>query len=121
MHKSQQQVGGCEWFLYYICKKCARSMVDQSTNLNYQTCDKRNVTHKGYVSKTKGSATLTMPHATTLTSPQEQQEAEIKRGREEQRIANQMRREQMRREAEHAHEQTSAQALLKPERKEGRK
>ena len=51
-------------------------------------------------------------------SPQEQQEEEIKRGREEQRNANQIRREQMRKEAEQAHEQKSPQALRRPESKE---
>jgi hypothetical protein len=93
-------------------------MVDLSTSLNYQTRDKRNVIYKASVSKTKGSATLTMSYATRLICPQEQQEEEIKRGREEQRNANQMRREQMRKEAEQAHEQKSSQALRKPESKE---
>jgi hypothetical protein len=90
-------------------------MANLSTNFNYQTRDKRNVILQA---KTKRSATLTMSYATRLISPQEQQEKEIKRGREEQRNANQMRREQMRKEAEQAHEQKSPQALRKPESKE---
>jgi hypothetical protein len=93
----------------------ARSTVDLFTSLNYQTRDKRNGICKA---TTKGSATLTVSYATRLTSPQEQQEEEIKRGREEQRNANQMRREQMRKEAEQAHEQKSSQALRKCESKE---
>ena len=97
------------------------STVDLFASLSYQTRDKRNVIYTACVSKTKGSATFTMSHAIRLTFPQEQQEEEIKRGREEQRNANQMRREQMRKEAEQAHEQTSSQALHKPESKEGPK
>ncbi len=52
-----------------------------------------------------------------LISPQEQREEETKRGREEQRNANEMRRERMRKEAEHAHQQASSQALRRPESK----
>jgi hypothetical protein len=58
-------------------------MVDLFTSLNYQARDKRNVIYMACVSKTKGSATLTMSYATRLTSLQEQQEEEIKRGCEE--------------------------------------
>ena len=60
-----------------------------------------------------------MSYAASLICPQEQQKEEIKSGREEQRNANQMRRERMRREAEHAHEQKSSQALREPESKKG--
>jgi hypothetical protein len=99
-------------------RNCALSTADLFTSLNYQTRDKRNVMYKACVSKTKGSATLATSYATRLISPQEQQEEEIKKGREEQRNANQIRREQMRKEAEQAHEQKSSQALRKPESKE---
>jgi hypothetical protein len=60
-----------------------------------------------------------MSYVTRLIFPQEQQEEDIKRGHEEQRKANQMRREQMRKEAEHAYEQKSSQALREPESKKG--
>ena len=112
---------GCEQFLDYKCKKCAQSTVDLFTSLNYQTRRKRNATCKTCFSKSKTSAMLTMSYTTKLISPQEQQKEEIKRGREEQRHANQMRREQMRNEAEDAHEQKSSQALRKPGSREGPK
>jgi hypothetical protein len=100
VHKPQQLIWAVSSSSTIYARNCARSTVDQFTSLNYQTRGKRNATYKACVSKTKGSATLTMSYATRLTSPQEQQEEEIKRGREEQRNANQMRREQMRKEAE---------------------
>ncbi|MCJ1385909.1 hypothetical protein MMC17_009033, partial [Xylographa soralifera] len=43
------------------------------------------------------------------------QEEEIKRGREEQQKAEEKRREQMRKDAEHAHKQKSSQSLRKSE------
>ena len=53
-----------------------------------------------------------------LIFPQELLEEEIKRTRGEQRNANQMRRERMRKEAEHAHEQTLREAESKERLKE---
>ena len=118
LHKPQQLIWAVSSSSTIYARNCARSTVYLFTGLNYQTRDKRNVICMARVSKTKGSATLTMSYATRLTSSQEQQEEEIKRGREEQRNANQMRREQMRKEAEQAHELKSSQALRKPESKE---
>ena len=112
---------GCKQFLYYNIHARnalgARSIKLQASTI-YQTRNERNVLDTASGFQTIGLATLTVMYATRLIFPQEQQEEEIKRGREEQRNANQMRREQMRKEAEHAHEQTSSQALRKPESKE---
>ncbi|OCL09697.1 hypothetical protein AOQ84DRAFT_387994 [Glonium stellatum] len=52
---------------------------------------------------------------TPVSKQKEQQQEEIRRGREEQRRANQVRREQMRKEAEQVHDQKSSQTLRDPE------
>lgn len=98
---------GGEQFLYYKCKKRARSTINLLISVNYQSRDKRNVIYKAFVSKTKesvtlcakGSATLTMPYAIKLILLQELEKNEITRGREKQRNANKERREQLRTES----------------------